>query len=508
MRLTMDEERIDLLEDHHHHPSLTLTLRDKVAVLFRHKRLCLISFVVILAAVLQGALTPTYKAEMKILVRRERVDPVVTSQQSAPTQVVQEEITDSELNSEVQLLKSQDLLRKVVIANNLQSEGQSWRHALFRKWSPEVRMARGLRGMAQSLKAELVPRTNMISVSFESSDPDMAARVLKSLAGLYLEKHLQVHRASGEFGFFDQEAERLRQGLGRAETRLTDFTHEQGVVSAQLERDLTLQKASELEASLTQTQAAIAEIEQRIRTLEQQAASTQPRLTTQLRTSDNPALLQQMKSSLLQLELKKTEMLSKFEPSYRPVVELEKQISETRAAIAGEKNAPVRDETTDQNPVYEWVKSELAKAQTDLSGQKARAAAVQAALARYRGGARALQQAAIVQQDLQRTAKTEEENYLLYRRKQEEARINDALDRGGILNVAIAEPPTVPALPARSALYYGLLGMFLATAGSIGLAFASDRLDPSFRTPDEVLGFLGSPVLASIPKNGRWCNVA
>ena len=66
--------------------------------------------------------------------------------------------------------------------------------------------------------------------------------------------------------------------------------------------------------------------------------------------------------------------------------------------------------------------------------------------------ARDLQQAAIVQQDLLRTAKTEEDNYLLYLRKQEEARINDALDARGILNVAIAEPATVPALPARSFL--------------------------------------------------------
>ena len=88
-------------------------------------------------------------------------------------------------------------------------------------------------------------------------------------------------------------------------------------------------------------------------------------------------------------------------------------------------------------------------------------------------------------------------------RKEEEARINDALDRGGILNVAIAEPPTVPALPARSFWLYGLLSVFLAGTGSVGLAFTSDFLDPSFRTPDEVAAFLESPVLASLPKNGR-----
>jgi capsular polysaccharide biosynthesis protein len=45
--------------------------------------------------------------------------------------------------------------------------------------------------------------------------------------------------------------------------------------------------------------------------------------------------------------------------------------------------------------------------------------------------------------------------------------------------------------------------VFLAGTGSVGLAFTSDFLDPSFRTPDEVAGFLESPVLASLPKNGK-----
>ena len=88
------------------------------------------------------------------------------------------------------------------------------------------------------------------------------------------------------------------------------------MVSAQYERDLTLQKAIDLEASLTQTQASIAETQQRISALEQQATSVPPRLTTQLRTADNPQLLQQMKSTLLTLELKRSDLLSKFEPTY------------------------------------------------------------------------------------------------------------------------------------------------------------------------------------------------
>ena len=477
------------------------TLRDVTAILFRQRRLLALSFVCILllAVLVSGALAPSYQAEMKILVRHGRVDPVVTSQSNSPAQVMQEDVTESELNSEVELINGRDLLRQVVLANGLQKKGRSWLH-FFRQPTEEMAIARAVRDLSKHLKVEPLRKTDIIYVTLDSSDPEQAARVLDSLGSLYLEKHLRVHRPTGEFRFFDQETEQLRRSLSAAEGSLTDFTTQRGVVSAQYERDLKLQKASEQEASLVQTQTAISETEQRIRALEQQAASIPPRLTTQLRTADNPQLLQQIKSTLLTLQLKRSELLSKFEPGYPPVVEVEKQIRETQATIAGEKDAPVRDETTDQNPTYEWVKSELAKARTELSGLIARAASSQTALVKYRSDARDLQQASVVQQDLLRTAKTEEDNYLMYLRKQEEARINDALDARGILNVAIAEPATAPMLPSKSLSYYVLLCSFLAACGSMGIAFFADFLDPSLRTPDEVLLLLDLPVLASIPK--------
>ena len=74
----MESERMDLLTDQH--TPVTLTVRDFIAVLFRQKWLLLISFCVLFMLVLfWGAMASAYKAEMKILVRRERMDPVVTA---------------------------------------------------------------------------------------------------------------------------------------------------------------------------------------------------------------------------------------------------------------------------------------------------------------------------------------------------------------------------------------------------------------------------------------------
>ena len=93
-----------------------------------------------------------------------------------------------------------------------------------------------------------------------------------------------------------------------------------------------------------------------------------------------------------------------------------------------------------------------------------------------------------------------EEKYLLYVNKREEARIGDSLDENGILNVAIAEPPHVPALPLWPLWTSTCFALFCASVVSTSLAFAADYLDPSLRTPEDVLQVLGTPVLAALPK--------
>ena len=69
---------------------------------------------------------------------------------------------------------------------------------------------------------------------------------------------------------------------------------------------------------------------------------------------------------------------------------------------------------------------------------EARAAATGVQESSYRALARQLGDDAIAQDDLLNSEKAAEENYLLYLKKQEVARIADALDERGIVNVAIA----------------------------------------------------------------------
>jgi uncharacterized protein involved in exopolysaccharide biosynthesis len=489
--------------------ALSPTLRDLLAVVFRHRRLVALTFLgIVSGAILVAVLKPPqYEAHMQILVKHERVDPVITSEPSTVTQPNSQLVTDQDLNNEVELIKSRDLLVKVVKACDLEQRVPSFWD--FFHPDPgvkkDLRVAEAVRNLARKLKVEPIKKSSMIDVSYTSPDAALSSRVLTTLADDYLVKHLKVRRFPGAFDFFEQQADQYRNALDTDEKRLVDFSREQGqgAVSPQFQQNLVLQKASDFEATLWQTRASVVQTKERMRALEKELAATPHRVTTEDRKSDNPQLLASLKSSLASLELKRTELLSKYQPSYRLVQEVEAQIAQARAAIAAQQSAPLQEESTNRNPTYQWLVEELAKARTDLASYEAQAEANKRIVDIYRNTAVSLEQKGIAQQDLTRAAKVAEANYLLYLKKAEDAHISNALDNKRIDNVAIAEAATVPPFPVHSQWLFLSLGVLLAAMMSLCSAFVADYFDSSFRTADELTDFLNAPVLAAFPREGR-----
>ena len=481
------------------HRSYSFTARHVVAIGFRHQRVMVLCFVgVVLGVLLSAVFLPTkYRAETKLLVKRERVDPVISAEQNAPM-MFKDTVGEEEINSEVELIQSQDVLQKVVTTCGL-DKPKILSRFLHPQETQQNRTDRAILQLRSDLVLEVIKKTNVISIAYESSKPEMAQQVLATLDRAYLDKHMEVHHPPGQTEFFEQEAAKYKQDMMAVESELSKFSGGQNSVAPTVQRDMVLQKLADFNGSLDTTRASIAELRKRITGLEGQYQSTPSRITTQAKSGDNAQVLQNLKATLLTLEMKRTELLTKYQPTYPLVVEVDKQITDTRAALTLEETSPVKEETTDQNPTYAWVNGELAKAKSDLAGLEARETALNAIVDVYMSQAHKLEEQGILQGDLMRAQKADEANYLLYNKKREEARIADALDRTRILNVSIAQNPVIPSLPTRSFWVFGLVACMLGSAVSLGVVFALDYADQSFRTPTEVMSELRIPVLAAVP---------
>src|SRR5213078_73029 len=138
----------------------SLRLRDFLEIGFRQRRVIINSFLGIFSvAVLLAFLLPKkYEAQMKILVRHERAESVVSPERESPVQW-RTEVSEEELQSEAELIKSKDLLGKVVVACNLQSldGGSLWSNA---EENDEQKIARAVIKLEKALTVQPIKLTN------------------------------------------------------------------------------------------------------------------------------------------------------------------------------------------------------------------------------------------------------------------------------------------------------------------------------------------------------------
>jgi uncharacterized protein involved in exopolysaccharide biosynthesis len=488
----------------------TLTMRDLVAIVFRRKHLILISFFCLcgLATLLLSFVPNTYDAEMKILVKQNRVDPPVTPDQGQTQRVGN--LTEQDLESEAELLRSRDVLEGAVAQCTVPKPAVDfWSfvpvvNAFGATASREARellqVTKAARDLAESMQITTLKNSDVISISYSSGNPARAACILRSLGKLYMDKHLAVRRPDGAFEFFKQEADRYKQELQGIETQLASFGQQEQLVTEGTEKEIGVRKLSDYKAALVDTKTAIAETQARIRQLQALSKTTAHRTVRSVRTAPNEAL-KDLQTQLVTLQVKRTEMEGKFAPTYRPLQDLDKQIEDVKKAIEEAQQMPLVEQTTDTNPTDDWITVELAKARSELASLQAGTNAKERAVQEYRSLVLDLDEKNIRRSDLLRAQRTAEEKYLLYQRKQEEARIEQELDKQRILNVAIAEEPAVPVLPEPAPVPLKF-GFVLAGLLSLGIGFVTDFYDRSFRTPIEVEQHLGVPVLASMPLIG------
>ena len=449
-------------------------------ILSRRKWQILIVFVVIVAVVAGTTfhMPKQYEARMKIFVKNERANIVVspgTSAQSSPPG----EVSETELNTEIELLSSYDLLRQVVSATGLdkvQATGKNTPAEL-----QELAIQNAVSNLRQGLKISAARKADIIDVVYMAGTPRQAVAVLRQLSASYLESHLRVHGTPGTHEFFLSQAAHYRNELKNAETKLTGFNLKNDIVLFAQQKEEIVRRASESSSMLLAVEAGIREYTRRIADTRNQLGAVEPRVVTQRRTLFNQSSVEHLGTMLVELQNRRTQLLSKYRADDRLVEEVSQEITDTQTALERANNLTGSDQATDINPVRQTLELELTKEQTELAGLEAKRQELARQTDNYRLRLSSFGVSTAEYDDLIRDQKEAEDSYLLYERKAEEARIAESLDQQKISNVSILEHPVEPLLPSKPDVGMNLiLGTVLAAFFSLGVAFSAEYLGQPF----------------------------
>jgi uncharacterized protein involved in exopolysaccharide biosynthesis len=464
-----------------------------LTILIRYGRVTLAVFVAILAvASTLTMMTPKkYETHMKVLVKHGRAEPVVGPDIS--TAVVRGDVSETDVNSEIELLTSTELLRAVAVENNL-ADGRSGSQPAG------VALDRAVRELRRDLSVSPVRKASIIQVDYSSTDPDRSVAVLKTLGDRYLEMHLRVHSTAGAEEFFKAQAAEYQLQLRAAQTRLAEMRRHDNVVLLADQKELTLRRMMDAESASNEARTSLDETVSRVASLRRQLVSLEPRIVTQSRAVPNQYLVERLSTMLAELQNRRTERLAKFPADDRLVLNLDDQIRDTTAALDRARAVASIEQTTDVDPLRENLSVELAHAEMTLAGLEARRASLAANLSSWRARLQQLDLATVEHESVSREARLAEEKMVLYVKKQEEARIDDALDRQKFANVTLVEGPVRPYLPSQPNLPVNLgLGFLVACFGAVATAFVWEVNRTTIDAEDDVQSTLGVPVLAAVP---------
>jgi uncharacterized protein involved in exopolysaccharide biosynthesis len=411
-----------------------------------------------------------YESQMKLLVKNERQDVVVSPERNIST-IHTNELTETQVNSEIELIRSMDVLRQVALKSGLAHESGT----VIAAGAPSpIALANAVRSLERQLDISPVKKSNIIEISYQANAPEVAANVLNRLVETYLEAHLKVHGASGTYTFFAGQAAAYHEALNKAEDELGALRNRFTVLIMPDAQAPLIQRAIDAEAALEDLDTQISEYEKRVNQGKTQISGMAPRVTSQVRTVPHSQLVQQLSETITQLKNRRTELLTKFKPDDRLVLEVDTEIIETTAALEKATEQSSVETQTDLNAVRQDAEKSFVTADVTLAGLKARRARLAQIVSAYREKMHTLADATIQHDQLVRTVKEDEENYLLYSRKMEEARIEQALDQQRIANVAVIQAPTVPVTPAspRIKLDLVLAALLAALVAFVTVIFA------------------------------------
>lgn len=489
-----------------------LSFRYILTILFARRGLILTMTMLVLVTAVMGSflIPPTYESHIKILLRRERTEPVVSSEAEPAQPNLSYEVSETELNSELELLTSRPLLANVVQATGLDQRSGNvgfsltgWFDRTYRRLHdqpPANQMDRAIQALKDKLQITPIKKSSVIEVRYRAHDPELAAKVLNNLSRFYIDQHLQLRQVANASAFYAEQTEALRQKLQEMEADLKQFELDHGLASVAEQEMLALTKLADFQAQLDMTRVEVHGTEQRIATLEELLARQPERITTETRIKYNEGL-DLLRQKLGELELRRTELRQKYQPESRVVKQIEEQVATVKQYLASIENQPAQEVAQGLNQLHMTLSNDLMRARAELAMQRERFKALVGVVGSYRQGLRAYRQDSYQQRSLSRMRDVIEQAYLAYVKKTEEARLAQALDQRRIVNVVMTEPATPNYQPVSPKPFLnGLLALMVGLFSSVATAFGLEYFEHPVRSQELVERQLSLNVLAALPE--------
>ena len=456
-----------------------MSLRDFFFIVFYKVRVFMGIWLLVIAltVLLSFTVKPIYETTAKILVKP-YVD--MSLLYKTPPGILRPNIvTPQDINSEIDMIFSTEVLRKVVEERGLaEGKAKSMAAKILKAIIEFFKTILRTVGLMYSVKPspvdeaveilkeklKVVPGTmsNMILITLTGNEPVKITDTVNTLVYAYIDRRIELNQTDKGFIFFENQAQLASSALKQAEAALREFNNKWSIADIIAQRQGNIKLLETMRQSLADIRGKIAGLKTRI----DQSKNKINALTSEFR--ENLVLVEYYKSLLpLLVEMERIGML--YPKNSVEFQDISRQVAETRQRIIDQQNRLLDGSDIDLNALMSQEES------------------LSQGIKRTEEESIFLTDKEVELGHLVREVKLFEKNYLLYMDKTEEARIDQQKDVSKVANVtpvSWAAQPSIPVFPKKGLmiLLSVVVGFLMGVAG----AFTAYYLDHTIKQTSEL----------------------
>jgi polysaccharide biosynthesis transport protein len=379
--------------------------------------------------------------------------------------------------TQVDIIQSDRVAQRVVRNLKLNENPQ-----VRKQWQDEAKGEGSIESWLGSVfqkSMDVVPsrESSVISVSYRAPDPRFAAALANAFVQAYVDTSLElrVDPARQYSTFFESRSKEARESLEQAQSKLSSFQREKGIIANDERLDIENSRLNELSSQLTALQAMAAESGSR-------QVQAQGEQGDRMQEVLNNALVSGLKADLSRGEARLQELSTRFGDNHPQVQEIKANIAELRSRL----DAETRKVTSGVGLTNTITRKRESEVRASLEAQRNKVLRL-----------KAVRDEGMV---MMRDVENAQRSYDAVQQRFTQTNLESQTKQSSVNVLTEAVPPLSPASPRI------LLNTLLAAVGGLllaaGTALVLELRDRRVRNVDDVVATLELPVLVTLPKPG------
>jgi capsular exopolysaccharide synthesis family protein len=325
-----------------------------------------------------------------------------------------------------------------------------------------------------SMSVKRVPQSRLLDVSFESTDPQLAAEILNAHIANFMEENFRSRydtTAKATLWLTDQLSE-LKVKVQNSEDARLAYERQHQIWELDDRQNITTQRLNDLNKEVTEAQSE----RMRKEALYEFAKAGNLDVVPQLRENGT---LQELMKKHSEIYTHYLDALNQYGPNFPKVQREQAQLKEIANLMDDEK------------------RNILEALGNDYNAARQREGLLNEALNEQKTEVNLMAQSMVEYNILKRDAEANKTMYIGLLTKLKEANISAGLKSS---NIRVVDPAMVPSYPSRPAKARNIgLSFLVGLVGGVGLALLREYLDNTVKTPDDIENLVRLPALAVVP---------